>query len=335
MELKKVRKDLADRASTIANQPLHFHQRARKVRVYLAPDQWSEDWFRNYAKPVFDAGALDYELINPERHGEVRSSVRDYIWTGKEELSKHLYEKQHPTPRTWFQYLFPAPFNPIEKILKDLDTKYRPEDGIIAVGPDSWNEMLQGLNDGCLSERSHPVPEPPPFEEPTHPGEHKTIQEAAAKLKEEYEKVKAKWETDRLYPVVKRGDLNLPKELELPVVGYLPARNNSGWSGFWRRNGGWFNQRSIMREVGEEALKIVLDQRSELKVGGERLVTDCDGKSTTWIVEGGDLEMGKTDVADWIVVEKGTAWEGVVGEWKGLRKIVKDKLVRYAMTKDV
>ncbi|CAG8710209.1 6308_t:CDS:2, partial [Ambispora leptoticha] len=73
-----------DKVAHIARQPLAVNELPRKVTVYLAPPggdgiHKTRIHFREYVKPVLIAAALDYDVVEGTRPGQLRSLVRDSI----------------------------------------------------------------------------------------------------------------------------------------------------------------------------------------------------------------------------------------------------------------
>ncbi|KAJ3171576.1 mitochondrial import inner membrane translocase subunit tim54 [Geranomyces variabilis] len=233
-ELRKVRQELDDRAAVIRNEVMQPKDIPRKIRVFVAPTHWGRYWFKEYIKPVFDSAALDYEICEPKVSGQVRDSVRELLWTGKDEQ------------RAWDQQRYR--YDPHAPPVFILDRpKFDSGEGLVAVGPNAWREVLRGLRDGCLAERPLPPPPPPATLEldAAMDGGDKTSDE-----KKEKEKVVEPPAAPLEYSVT-----NLPS-FPIPPVGFISGRNQSGWTGFPRRIFGWFNERHTAREIGEEALRV-------------------------------------------------------------------------------
>ena len=54
--------------------------------VYLDPNSgWARFWFTEYVKPIFDAGAVDYQIVEPRDHvSDIILNARDLVWNAKE-----------------------------------------------------------------------------------------------------------------------------------------------------------------------------------------------------------------------------------------------------------
>ncbi|RKO91213.1 inner membrane protein import complex subunit Tim54-domain-containing protein [Blyttiomyces helicus] len=231
---REIRKDLVERAAILALEPLPTTEMPRKVIVYVAPSHWARYWFREYVKP-------DYDLVEPKKVGGVRTQVRDLIWTGKDEA------KQPAAPSAVFENPYVATAPP----------KYLPENGLVAVGPGAWREMLRGLREGCLAERPPPPPAEDPLPTPTPSIDGETLNPDVPTPTPTPAPTPASTPLDL-------SDTNIP-QIPLPPVGYITGRNMVGWSKFPARIYAWFHERDTIAEVGEEALQIAFGRTREFR----------------------------------------------------------------------
>ncbi|KAJ3090560.1 mitochondrial import inner membrane translocase subunit tim54 [Quaeritorhiza haematococci] len=270
-ELKKVRSKYCERVSHLALEPMKTDETPRKVVVFLAPSQYARYTFKEYVKPVFDAAALDYEFIEPRTAGEVQKRIRELVWTGKEEAAAKM-----PTPApeisttsstnsSWRSRLFGGsrtqnatssfasqqiqpPMDPIQAFMQR--PKYNPEEGLIAVGPEAWGELLTGISEGFLSLR------PSQQQESSTPTN--TDSDSSDSSSNE--------STTPVEPTFDLSESNLPQApyFQPPTIGFIPGQNLVGWTRFPHRIYRWFIERKVMEEVGEHAVKVVLGNRREL-----------------------------------------------------------------------
>lgn len=199
---------------------------------------------------VFDAAALDYEVVEPRNAGHVRRSVRDLIWTGKDEFRARPPSYQHdPSPHA-------ALGNPLDR------SKYEAGEGLVAVGPNAWREILRGLNEGCMAERPPQAP-PKPVD-----------------LDSEAKSTDEKPKEEQAEPLLDLSPGNIPS-FALPGLGYITGKNQAGWSGFPKRIYGWFTERKTAKEIGEESLKVCFGRARDFKaddanLGAKDLYIDDD-----------------------------------------------------------
>nr|CAG8547612.1 2047_t:CDS:2 [Entrophospora candida] len=135
---KEAKKNVQDRVSHLALEPLGVHELPRKVFIYLAPPVGdglykTREYFREYVKPILVAAALDYEVVEGARRGELKSKVCEEIIQKRRDLSSNTDNKD------------PSSLNRVG------------DGGIIVVGRVGWVEFLEGLNQGCFSSLEEPA----------------------------------------------------------------------------------------------------------------------------------------------------------------------------------
>ncbi|KAK9454690.1 mitochondrial import inner membrane translocase subunit Tim54 [Dipodascopsis uninucleata] len=128
-----------DAVSFMAHEPLAPNAMPRKVKVYIAPPPGdhidiTKEHFTQYVKPILTAAAIDWELVEESRQGEIRYKVAEEI------------RKQRRGDRDTDEVL--------ESVTKHLirDT----EGGIICVGRGAYKEYLHGINEGWLGPLEKP-----------------------------------------------------------------------------------------------------------------------------------------------------------------------------------
>ncbi|XJO72827.1 hypothetical protein BDV3_003896 [Batrachochytrium dendrobatidis] len=64
---------------------------------------------------------------------------------------------------------------------------------------------------------------------------------------------------------------HLDASVEFPPIGFITGKNQSGWSGFPSRVLGFFNQRSLASQIGEEALMVAFEHTRPFVQGTDEL----------------------------------------------------------------
>ncbi|CCX30117.1 Similar to Mitochondrial import inner membrane translocase subunit tim54; acc. no. Q2UJY4 [Pyronema omphalodes CBS 100304] len=141
--------------SHLAERPLAPMELPRKVTVYLcAPPgdslQVAREHFRDYIKPVLNAAAVDFDVVEGKKMGELRHKV-----------AENIRKERRGDPK-----------GPVEEVRERNGITYKEEGGVVVVGRVAWKEYLRGLQEGWLG----------PLEAP--PSEEKPIPEAAAPVVE-------------------------------------------------------------------------------------------------------------------------------------------------------
>ncbi|KAI8894899.1 inner membrane protein import complex subunit Tim54-domain-containing protein [Globomyces pollinis-pini] len=231
----RVIQDFTSKASQAANQIAPWNDRPRKVVVFLEPTGWSKYWFEEFVKPVFDAGALDYDLIDEDHPSLIVDKVKEVLWNAKESF----IEENRPVAvqsKSWFAGYSQQSMIDKQQVMYDKmyphlkKVKYDQSMSLIAIGPNAWKHILYGVIEGSYTSRPiEVVPEVMP--------------DAMASDK------------------IALDDVNLPHpSVEYPVLGFIPSAYRGGFIRFHYRVAGWFNRRANAEECGQEALKIVLNQ---------------------------------------------------------------------------
>ena len=187
---KQVQRKWCTFVSHLAQEPLPVNKMPRKITIFLAAPpgdglRVAREHFHEYIKPVLVAGAMDWDVVEGRREGEVRAGLAEKI--------RKLRKRNGETPQA----------EPGEETQEDLYQEIRRGAGItdwdgvqgdLVLGRHTWKEYIRGLHEGWLGplgdtqapDRENldlqplaahspdsPLPEMLPSEEPT-------IQEQAA-----------------------------------------------------------------------------------------------------------------------------------------------------------
>lgn len=139
-QCKKIRAEYAEKVQHLSKVPLHSMDFPRKVTVYGC--KWPADeeydrslkYFRKYVKPILVAAAIDYEMINGRRHGELAERIANDI------------KKR----RRLEAGIDPPPFNPMNLPANNPDAKRAREleGGVVIIGRPTFKEFMAGLKRG-------------------------------------------------------------------------------------------------------------------------------------------------------------------------------------------
>ena len=83
-EKKKVQKKWCDLVAHVAQQPLPVNQMPRKLTVFISAPPGdgirpSREYFKTYVKPILVAAAMDYDVIEGRKEGDVRYGTAEQI----------------------------------------------------------------------------------------------------------------------------------------------------------------------------------------------------------------------------------------------------------------
>ena len=155
---KRVQKKWCHFVSHLAEEPLPDRTMPRKITIFLeAPPGDSlrpaREHFHEYIKPILVAGAVDWEVIEGRREGEVRTGLAEKIRKMRERQGEKLpNENEEPGEQD-----------------HDLVLEMRERAGIhdwdgvqgdLVIGRHTWKEYIRGLHEGWLGplKKSEPAP---------------------------------------------------------------------------------------------------------------------------------------------------------------------------------
>ncbi|KAF8430316.1 mitochondrial import inner membrane translocase subunit Tim54 [Tirmania nivea] len=172
-EKKRVQTHWCSRVSHLAELPMSTKTLPRKITIYLAAPPGdgisaAKDYFREYVKPVLIAAAVDYEVVEGRRGGEIRNAVGEKVRRWRRTKG----ESGRPAPGEEEEEVGAGESGMTPKKLREMYgiTREVPEDdgGVMVVGRHTWKEFIRGTHEGWLgppdSQVQPPLP-PPPTEE--------------------------------------------------------------------------------------------------------------------------------------------------------------------------
>ncbi len=168
---KAAQKKWSDLVSHIAQQPLPVNQMPRKLTIFLSAPPGdgirpSREYFREYIKPVLVAAAMDYDVIEGRKEGDVRYGAAEQIRRlrrRKREQLETSNEEEMDSERV------------VEKVREQLGIHPEPGSrGDLVIGRHTWKEYLRGLHEGWLGPLDEPKQSPkesPPPSDDASPSE--------------------------------------------------------------------------------------------------------------------------------------------------------------------
>ncbi|BFZ61887.1 hypothetical protein YB2330_002965 [Saitoella coloradoensis] len=146
----KIQEKWIKRVEHLSKEPLGTMELPRKIVVYAsAPPGDGRDpareLFKDFVKPILVASAVDYEVVEGRREGEVRYTIAETI------RATRRGERREHDESPW-----------MKGIKKDQ------VGGSLILGRHTYKEYVQGMHEGILGPDTLP---PPPAPEPTPEGE--------------------------------------------------------------------------------------------------------------------------------------------------------------------
>ncbi|KAK2755951.1 mitochondrial import inner membrane translocase subunit tim54 [Arachnomyces sp. PD_36] len=153
---KQAQRKWCDLVAHLAKEPLPTDQRRRKLTVFLSPPpgdglRSAREYFQEYVKPVLVSAALDYEVVEGRREGDVRSKLADKIRkqrrnAGEQGTTVVEMDGEEAALEMGRQ--------------RGIEEESGPK-GDLVVGRHTWKEYIRGLHEGWLGPLDAP-PEPEP-----------------------------------------------------------------------------------------------------------------------------------------------------------------------------
>ncbi len=165
---KAAQKKWCDLVSHIAQDPLPVNQMPRKLTIFLSAPPGdgirpSREYFKEYIKPVLVAAAMDYDVIEGRKEGDVRYGTAEQIRRLRRKKREHTEKSDQGEI---------DPEQLVENIREQL--KIHPEPtirGDLVIGRHTWKEYLRGLHEGWLG----PLDEPQTPKERSPPSDGATL----------------------------------------------------------------------------------------------------------------------------------------------------------------
>ena len=162
-EKKKAQRKWCTLVSHLSREPLDTHTMPRKLTVFLsAPPgdglRASRDYFNEYVKPVLVAGAVDWDVVEGRREGDVRAGLAEKIRKLRQKDGEGVQTKDEDEPA-------------YEDIVGDVRKNIAVHDwdgtgGDVVIGRHTWKEYIRGLHEGWLGPlEPPPPPQPAPLED--------------------------------------------------------------------------------------------------------------------------------------------------------------------------
>ena len=143
---KQVQRKWCTLVSHLAREPLPVNMMPRKITIFLAAPpgdglRVSRDHFHEYIKPVLVAGAMDWDVVEGRREGEVRAGLAEKI--------RKLRKRNGEAPQA----------EPGGETKEEIYQEVRRGAGImdwdgvqgdLVLGRHTWKEYIRGLHEGWL-----------------------------------------------------------------------------------------------------------------------------------------------------------------------------------------
>lgn len=152
---KAAQRKWCDLVAHLAQEPLAPNMMPRKLTIFLAAPPGdgmrpSREYFKQYVKPVLVAAAMDYDVIEGRKEGDVRYGTAEQIRRFRRKKGeKGTSEVEEP----------PDTEKSIDFVRERMGIQSVPGlRGDIVIGRHTWKEYIRGLHEGWLGPLDEPLP---------------------------------------------------------------------------------------------------------------------------------------------------------------------------------
>ncbi|KAI9814464.1 MAG: mitochondrial import inner membrane translocase subunit tim54 [Pycnora praestabilis] len=155
-QTKQAKRKWCTVVSHLASEPLSVSSMPRKLTVYLsAPPgdglRSAREYFQEYVKPVLVSAALDWEVVEGRREGEVRSGLAEKVRRLRRMRGEHGDMELKGDAESMIE----------QTRQKAGISEYDGVKGDIVIGRHTWKEYIRGLHEGWLGPLDPPSPPSP------------------------------------------------------------------------------------------------------------------------------------------------------------------------------
>jgi import inner membrane translocase subunit TIM54 len=307
-ECKRIQAELCKRAQVKAEELLPVTEKPKRVEVYLMPPPGdglykSVDYFEKWVKPIWDAAAMEYDVIKCRHIGEAHHRARESIkhrrrfaliqpllTSSQQAANNGGVGGSSVTPAALQNVNDPSTVLPdgvTPEEFMNLVLGPQPVSALVALGPIAFAEILHGAAEGCALVDTRAQKFIKPGQERKDRAEAVGLTEEELELieeEEEKERTNKSASHDEKTPVdlVTMGEADLTA---LVPIDWIPHKNRIGWSSIPGRMVRWFKQRELAASIGEHALRIALEnerliQAEDINIA-EAAINDALNKETS------------------------------------------------------
>ncbi|RAL12455.1 Tim22-complex subunit TIM54 [Aspergillus homomorphus CBS 101889] len=265
-EKRRAQEKWCDLVAHLSKETLPVEQMRRKITVFLAAPpgdglRVARDHFKEYVKPILVAAAVDYQVIEGRREGEVRAGLAEQIRKNRRRAGEPSSVVEEPS---------------VESVIYDARTRIGITDepgpkGDLVIGRHTWKEYIRGLHEGWLGPLDPPPPpvSDPVDDQPTLNPDSPTPENQETPLNEEkkdepQQPKKPTGPTPTYLPTTEYAQQPLPSTLPTTLDGSVPIPfpHLLGFLNTPIRIYRYLNRRYLADEIGRDVAALILASSS-------------------------------------------------------------------------
>ncbi|KAL2803045.1 mitochondrial import inner membrane translocase subunit Tim54 [Aspergillus granulosus] len=288
-EKRRAQKKWCDLVAHLSKESLPTEETRRKLTVFLAAPpgdglRSAREHFKEYVKPILVAAALDYNVIEGRREGDVRAAFAELIRRERRRAGEPSTVVEESTTE-----------EVVYQSRKRSGVRDEPgPKGDLVIGRHTWKEYIRGLHEGWLGPIDPPqapvdepamneVPEAPAQEAAEAPFASEQAEEKKEEEKKEEEKKPAKptGPTPAYISPADYASRSLPPSIPQSLDGSIPIEfpHILGFLNTPIRLYRYLNQRRVAESVGRDVAALVLASYSRPYTDGASFGSDPDFNS--------------------------------------------------------
>ncbi|KAL2865518.1 Tim22-complex subunit TIM54 [Aspergillus lucknowensis] len=289
-EKRRAQKKWCDLVAHLSKEPLPVEEMRRKLTVFLAAPpgdglRTAREHFKEYVKPILVAAALDYNVIEGRREGDIRAAFAEQIRKQRRRAGEASTVVEETTTE-----------DIVYQARKSIGVRDEPgPKGDLVIGRHTWKEYIRGLHEGWLGPLDPPeaapeevtVPETP--EVPTErdadtPSTPEPVEGRKEEPKGDQEKKSAQTigPTPAYVAPVDYSSRPLPPSVPQSLDGSIPIvfPHILGFLNTPIRLYRYINQRHLAESVGRDVAAIVLASYARPYADDSSFGSDSDLSAT-------------------------------------------------------
>ncbi|KAL3464783.1 mitochondrial import inner membrane translocase subunit Tim54 [Aspergillus heterothallicus] len=286
-EKRRAQKKWCDLVAHLSKESLPIEETRRKLTVFLAAPpgdglRSAREHFKEYVKPILVAAALDYNVIEGRKEGDVRAAFAEQIRRERRRSGEPSTVVEESTTE---EIVYQA--------RKSIGVRDEPgPKGDIVIGRHTWKEYIRGLHEGWLGPvdpPQGPVVEEPAVNEVPEVSTHKPIDGSSAleqldeRKEEEKKPAKPTGPTPAYISPMDYPSQSLPSSIPQSLDGSAPIEfpHILGFLNTPIRLYRYLNQRHVAESVGRDVAALVLASYSRPYADGASFGSDPDFNSAS------------------------------------------------------